>query len=340
MPDRKVVVLGPIPRDTIITHHGETIKKYGCATHTAIALSNLMGNSGEIIPVTHIRQKDTAAILEIFSAYPNINTAHISNEYDSGDVIQLRFVDQNTRLEKQTAAMYPILPNDVKELLDADVFVCVPVTDYEVPLDTLKFIKEFSHATIVFDAHGPTNGLSHQGDRFMKLWVTRDQWLPYIDVLKMNLEEAGCSWFKKEYDLAALNGERRIERHEIPDFARHCLVNGLRSLYITLDEKGVLVYTIENNQLREDWVKSIPVGHVVDTTGCGDSFAGGLAFGLMHNHFDYIGAAKYANAMGAQRTQGKTFDVFKPFSETKKMIDGYYSQTETIETTYYPFQID
>ncbi len=33
-----------------------------------------------------------------------------------------------------------------------------------------------------------------------KFWIDRDQWLPYIDVLKMNLEEANASWFKKEYE--------------------------------------------------------------------------------------------------------------------------------------------
>ena len=335
MENKKVVVLGPIPRDTITTHHDEVIKKYGCTTHTSIALSNLMDGKGEIFPVTHVRQKDKSPVLDIFKNYPNIATNHISDEFDSGDVIQLQFVDQNKRLEKQTAAMHPILPSDVKELLDADVVVCVPVTDYEVPLETLKFIQEYSNATIVFDAHGPTNGLSHQGDRFMKLWVTRDLWLPHIDVLKMNLEEAGCSWFEKEYDVASLNEERRIKREEIPDFARHCLNNGLRSLYVTLDEKGVLVYTVENNQLREDWVKSIPVKQVIDTTGCGDSFAGGLAYGLLKNRFDFIGAAKYANAMGAQRTQGITFDVFKPIAETEKMIESFYGMEDSIITTFY-----
>ena len=335
MQNKKVVVLGPIPRDTITTHHGEVIKKYGCATHTSIALSKLMDGQGEIIPVTHVRKKDTAAVCKIFEPYHNINKIHINDEYDSGAVIQLKFVDQNKRLEKQTAAMYPILPNDVKGVLDADVFVCVPVTDYEVPLDTLKFIKDYSNAIIVFDGHGPTNALSHQGDRFMKLWVTRDQWLPFIDVLKMNLEEASCSWFNKEYDTEELEQERKIDRNEIPNFAKHCLQKGLKSLYVTLDEKGVLVYTIEAGQLREDWVKSIPVDTVIDTTGCGDSFAGGLAFGLLDSPFDYIGAAKFANAMGAQRTQGKTFEVFKSIAETNRMIQNYYQDESTIETKYY-----
>ena len=39
---RKVAVLGPIPRDQIITHAGERFEKYGCALYTAVALSALL----------------------------------------------------------------------------------------------------------------------------------------------------------------------------------------------------------------------------------------------------------------------------------------------------------
>ena len=40
----KIAVLGPIPRDTIKTHHGEVIKKYGCITHPTIALAKLLAD--------------------------------------------------------------------------------------------------------------------------------------------------------------------------------------------------------------------------------------------------------------------------------------------------------
>ena len=36
---RKVAVLGPIPRDQIVTHAGERFEKYGCVLYTAVALS-------------------------------------------------------------------------------------------------------------------------------------------------------------------------------------------------------------------------------------------------------------------------------------------------------------
>jgi len=42
------------------------------------------------------------------------------------------------------------------------VFVFIPISDYEIALDTLKFLKKKSKGLIVFDAHGPTDGLSGQ----------------------------------------------------------------------------------------------------------------------------------------------------------------------------------
>ncbi|MCW5520491.1 carbohydrate kinase family protein [Aureitalea sp. L0-47] len=325
MNKRKVAVLGPIPRDYIVTHNNEVIQKYGCVTHTAIALSNLLGPDDVVYPVTHIRKSDEAGIKDLFSSYKNIDTSYISSEEDRGDVIQLKFTDQNNRIETQTAFMKPIMPEDIKDLLDCEVFVCVPVTDFEVPLDTIQYIKKNSNAAIVFDAHGPTTALTTKGERVTKFWVDRDLWLPYIDVLKMNLEEANCSWFQNEYTLEELKHNDEIAMEQLPVFAEHCLRHQLKSLFVTLDSRGVMVYTLENNKLKQQLVPSVPVEHVVDTTGCGDSFAGGIAFSLLLAPEDPIKAAQFGNAMGAQRTQGKTFDVFKSLKETQAILDKTYS---------------
>jgi len=321
----KAVVLGPIPRDHITTHKGEIIEKYGCATHTAIGLARLLESEGSVWPVSHVRKKDTKGVLEVFSPYPNINTTYIRDNADQGDVIKLKFVDQNTRLEKQTGFMNPIIPEDLDGLMDADVFVCVPITDYEIPIATLRHIKENSNGLIIFDAHGPTNTVTTLGDRLIRFWIDRDQWLPYIDVLKMNLEESRCCWFEKEYDLEALEPFHEASTDHLDDLAQHVLESGVISLIVTLDSSGSMVYFKSQGKLTKEMVPSVPVVDVVDTTGCGDSFAGGLGFGLLGGPKDFIRAARYANALGAQRTQGRTFDVFKCKSETDKMIRETYN---------------
>jgi adenosine kinase len=315
-----VAVLGPIPRDHITTHHGEVIEKYGCATHTAIGLSKLLGNEGTVFLVSHVRKKDEKAIKELLSHYENINVDYITSDQDQGDVISLKFIDQNNRLEKQTGFMNPIIPKDIEHLLHCDVFVCVPITDYEVPLETLKYIKENSDGTIIFDAHGPTNTVTMTGDRLIKFWIDRDQWLPYIDVLKMNLEESKCCWFEKEYHPEHLFHTNDESTDHLPDFAAHALQKGVKSLIVTLDSKGGVVFFQKDGQPHHEMVKSVKVENVVDTTGCGDSFAGGLGYGLLKDRTNYIMAVKYANALGAQRTQGRDFEVFKSIDETNEMI--------------------
>ncbi|MBV6652782.1 MAG: hypothetical protein KI786_03450 [Mameliella sp.] len=323
----KVAVLGPIPFDHITTSKNRVIEKYGCATHTAIGTAVLLGESGTVVPVTHIRKKDVPQVQSILKTYSNINTEGLNAHLDQGDVIQLKFIDQNNRLEKQTAFMPPISPEDVEPFLDSDVFVGVPISDYEVPLETLRYIKENRKpgAITIFDAHGPTTSVTTQGDRVRRFWIERDLWLPYIDVLKMNIEEAGCSWFSKEYkpeDLA--QPYQDLSDQDMADFARHSLEKGVKSVIITLDSRGCMVYALRDGQFHAEFVPSIPVDEVIDTTGCGDSFAGGLAYGLLRDREDYVRAAQFANALGAMRTQGTTFDVFMPLAETEALLSKHY----------------
>lgn len=325
----QISVLGPIPFDHITTSKGQVITKYGCAAHPVIALARLLDKRGTVHPVAHLRQKDEAAVRAIFEELPNIQPSALYTEQNQGDVIQLRFLDQNKRVEQQTAFMPPISPEDVAPVIDSDLFVCVPISDYEVPLETLQYIKanRKPDALTIFDAHGPTTCVTVHGDRLRRFWVDRDRWLPYIDVLKMNIEEAGCCWFDTEYTTEELTAEKlEPTEKEMADFARHALQKGVKMICITLDERGCMVYEMEDGQFLQTFVPSVPVNEVIDTTGCGDSFAGGLAYGLLLDRTNYIRAAQYANVMGALRTQGTTFDVFKNLEDTQAIIREAYRE--------------
>ncbi|KPJ67238.1 MAG: carbohydrate kinase [Coxiella sp. DG_40] len=321
----KIAVLGPIPRDHITTFRGEIIKKYGGINHATIALARLLDKKSTIIPVAHVRKKDEQPIKKILKNYTNVDVHHIDSKVDQGDVIKLRFIDKNKRLEKQTGFMNPINPEDVENLMDCDAFIILPVTDFEISLETLKFIKTHSKGLVIFDAHGPTTIVTSSGDRLMKFWIDRDNWLSYIDILKLNLDEAKCSWFHKEYKPEKLEKGYQFDLANVPPFAQHCLDIGVKAVYLTLDERGCISYFKKNKQIKEQSTPAIKVENIVDTTGCGDAFAAGLAFGILTTG-DYIKAAQYGNAVGAQRTQGKDFSVFKTFAETKQMIDKAYGE--------------
>ncbi len=324
MPEnRKVAVLGPIPRDHVTTHRGEVFDKLGCALYTVAALASLLGPDDVVRPIVHVRREDEPRIHELLSPFSNIDLTGVRSDSDRGDVIELTYTAQNRRDERQAGFMHPISPADVEFALDSDAFVCVPITDYEVAQPTLAYLRAHSTGTIMLDCHGPAVALTKQGVRVPRLWIDRDAWLPDIDIMKMNLEEAGCSWFPPPGADPALLGEP-LPREQLPEFAEHCLDGGVKAVCVTLDEEGcVLFFRDETGAMKEHVVGRIEVQDVVDTTGCGDSFAGGMAFGYLATG-DFVAAAQYGNAMGAQRCSGTDLSVYRPLEDTIAQIRDAY----------------
>lgn len=319
-----VAVLGPIPLDEITTWQGEEVEKYGCSLYTAASLSSLLAPGSRVVPIAHVRKIDHAAISGLLGDLAHVETSYVSSSRDRGDVITLHYTDQNQRIERQTSFMPPISPADLNGLEHFDAFVCVPITDFEVPLLTLQHIRNSGDGLIVFDAHGPTNTCTRQGERALKFWIERDLWLPYIDILKMNRDEAACCWFAKDYELSELQQIGELPMDQLPKLALHCLDQGVKAVYVTLDEHGCAVYfKSPNGKLREHVVKRVPVDEVVDTTGCGDSFAGGLAYGYLKTR-DFVLACEYGNAMGSQRCTSTELNVYLGLEETERQIDETY----------------
>jgi sugar/nucleoside kinase (ribokinase family) len=324
-----VAVLGPIPFDRVTTHRGDVMEKYGCALYTVAALSALLGPDDRICPIVHVRKQDEANIRELLSQFPQVDLTGVRSNLDRGDVVELEYLDQNRRAERQTHFMAPIRPEDVEFVLDADAFVCVPITDYQVSQDTLRFIKQNSSGVILLDAHGPAVALTKGGERANRLWIERDAWLPYIDILKMNLEEAGCSWFPSGASPTTTSAEP-LAMEDLPLFAEHCLNRGVKGVCVTLDESGCAVYyRDENGVMQEDLVDRLKVKHVVDTTGCGDSFAAGMGYGYLATH-DFVQAARYGNAMGAQRCSGTELAAYLPLEETNRQLAEAYGKVFSV----------
>ncbi len=319
---RKVAVLGPIPNDRVVTHAGERFHKYGGAMFTAAALSVLLDTGDTVVPIAHVRREDEGPIKQILEAFPNIDTSGITSPADQGDVVELRYVNQNRRIERQTSFMNPILPADVDKVLDADMFVCVPITDYEVGQPTLRHIKENSRATVVLDAHGPATTLTRGGERHPRVWADQEVWFPYIDILKMNLDEASSTWLGESAEVTA--DPPSLSDEQLCDLGHHCLDRGVGAVCVTLDERGcVVLFRDGSGGVAEEFVGRIGVDHVVDTTGAGDSFAGGLAYGYLA-YRDYVVACQYGNAMGAQRVTGTDLNVYLSREETERQILAAY----------------
>ena len=241
---RHVAVLGPIPRDRIITHSGEIFEKYGCALYTVAALSALLDPDDRICPIVHVRREDEDAIKEMLSAFPNVDLTGIRSASDQGDVVELDYIDQNQpRSSGRPRSWTRSRLRTSSSCCDADAFVCVPITDYEVGQATLAYIKEHSAGTILLDAHGPTSTLVTGGERTRRLWVERDAWLP---AHRHPQDEPGGG----RLQLVPVAGRARAPRPRgHPSLEDSCPTSpstacdrGVQAVCVTLDERGCVVY--------------------------------------------------------------------------------------------------
>ncbi len=76
---KRIAIVGPIPRDHIVTHNGELIQKWGCVTHTPSSPFSIMGQEQkfEIVPViAFAKGLYLDNVKEVFKGYRGLSLSH------------------------------------------------------------------------------------------------------------------------------------------------------------------------------------------------------------------------------------------------------------------------
>lgn len=134
----------------------------------------------------------------------------------------------------------------------------------------------------------------------------RSEWLDMIDILTPN-----------ETELKTLFGIDSLTAPKIPlDFK-----NGRCHIINTLGERGVAWYNPQTDVIIN--FDAQDVGKVVDTSGAGDAFNGGLVTGLINNDGDINEAIKFANVVGGLSVTKKgTSSSFPTEEEINDFLNG------------------
>lgn len=100
--------------------------------------------------------------------------------------------------------------------------------------------------------------------------------------------------------LNGLNPATEISKEETIELARNLLDKGPEIVIVTRGRQETIVVTEQS----EDFVKTLSVEEVEDTTGAGDTFTGALAYALTEGK-EILEAVKFANLAGSYSVTGK-----------------------------------
>jgi len=229
----------------------------GKGSNQAIAIARLGGSVNFISKLG----KDTYGDLATNTLLNNnIDTTTIlySNEHQTG--VAGIMVDRNTgknAINVITGASSTLTIEEVEKHIEVIKNSKIFLTQLEVPkevtLHCLKKAKENKVLTILNPA--PASEISNE-------------FFEYIDYFTPNETEA------EFYTGIKISNEKEAKEASIK------LLNlGLKKIIITLGEKGLFY-----SDGKEDiYIKALSLNKVIDTTGAGDAFNGGLAFALSKN---------------------------------------------------------
>lgn len=267
----KVLAFGNPVYDDIRTPWVTTVGRVlsGCSTNAALVYRRLGGEVtivGRVGPdrIDHYRTYLRAnGIGEVTDACPE--TGGFGLDYDDRGRRELTVLGRADAIDR--------IP---KQIEDADIVFIGPVMQ-ETPLNLVREIRERTHAPIFLDPQGLLRRIGANGkiEHFKPDGI--EEICALCDVVKPN-----------ELETEILTG---IDPREDLEGAAHILKGwGIRTLAITLAELGALIVS------EDGWhrVDAIPT-HAIDSTGAGDTFAGGLMFARSQG-FSWPEAAKLATA--------------------------------------------
>lgn len=308
----KVGIVGPISKDLMVFPEGGTESRWGAVAYSALALAKLFeGTRDRVVCLSHLSSEDAEAA-RAFLDHPNICVPAIDSAYATGTKIELRHVDSQERVSRQTRTMTPLSPAELKLLADCDYLVLMPLNDSDIPLAAVQEFRRVSRATIFLDVHGLITGVDATGRRYKKEWEDSGNWLGTVDILKMNDREAPWA------------AGRALENQS--DYARYAAAivgEGLSVCWITFGDQSSLIAWRRCGRIFCADVPVMDVGEVVNTVGCGDSASAGFIYSYARLHNPVL-AVVLGNTFGSVQASLSAIAEFPSKPEVRGMVYRHY----------------
>ena len=234
--NKRILAIGPITKDFIITPQDKYIQIGGAVFYQTMTLTRLKYGVTSIISIS----QDDVKLLEDIDAYMKYIFTDKTMEYTN-------IYDENfNRKQKATLPKNPILPEHINiDLNEISSVLLSPLSPYDIPVETVRYFKE-NYIRTVLVPQGFLRQTDNSNNIVERSWNDIDKYLKYTDIICLDENEA-----KKAF---------RIDRINTDSINEILKEHDLEQIIITKAERGSTVY-VENDIYN---ISAIKTEHAID----------------------------------------------------------------------------
>ena len=285
--NKKILAIGPITKDYIITPDEKYFQIGGAVFYQTMTLTRLKYDVTSIISLSpedlKLLEEIDADIKYIFTD----KTMEYTNIYDKNF----------NRKQKAILPNNPILPEQIDvNLNDISSVLLSPLSPYDIPIETITYFKENNIRTVLIP-----QGLLRQTDKnnnvIERSWRDLNKYLVDVDIICLDEHEA-----KKAFNIVS------IDNDSITEILK---AQGLEQIIITKAERGSTIYS-EDNIYN---IPAIKTKRAVDATGLGDTYIAAYIAKLEESNSIYE-AGLFASITAKEKLENKG-----PLQSSKEKIE-------------------
>jgi sugar/nucleoside kinase (ribokinase family) len=246
----KVILIGPISRDTIIKDKSVYHATGGAVYYQANVFSRLGIDTQAVVTIAKKDQQLLTEFPENVKITPFFvnETLQFENIY-SNDNPNSRI--QKAYIQKNSIKFGKLLSID---LTATDAIILCPLSPWDIPLETIKYLSRFN-IPIYLGAQGYLRHIKND-EIILKPWRNSKEFLKYVEML-----------FIDEFEAKIIRGENT---QDLIKEAKNLASSGPQEVIITLGNKGALIYSQNVDKFYK--IPALHPNFIRDPTGLGDTF--------------------------------------------------------------------
>jgi hypothetical protein len=269
-------LIGTITFDEITFDSGQTRRGLGGVLYQTAVLCGL---GEQVFLYTNLGEKLVQAVEKTVRNWATLQREGIARVPGPVNQVHLHYPEKGERIETLKSVVPGLNPGRVIEgMPKLDMLILIINSGYDIELSGWRKIVDSATIPLWFDVHSlPLSRELNVSRKYLPLpgWK---EWIEGVSFIQVN-----------EKELSSMLGDpdKRYAEDEALAFGQEAFNLGVKAVFVTLGEEGVLVMTPEESKR----IRSPEAKAVVDTTGCGDVFCGAAAVKLAEGHGPFTAAA-------------------------------------------------